>query len=770
MPTCPFCNKNVALDAVFCRECGKSLKDVVKCPKCGSALSKGAKFCNKCGATLPITCPQCGGALILGAKFCNKCGSSLPSTLWLDANICLKCNAPLKPGAKFCTKCGSACKQAEVENSQKFEKQVSENASVVNPSLKYPSQRLKENPKTPEVADTFAKEEPISVTEPVKTKEDVIPAPVTEEVKTEAPKEISTEEKNKTPVSADTFEKEETASLIESVKIKEESSEKSSGKDNKSKNLFLGIGVFFVFLVGGIISFILLWDSDPLNAYYQDEFEYQMIVDSRDGQKYRTIQVGSQNWMAQNLNYAANGSICDSCELYGRLYTYETAKNSCPTGYTLPTLADLKILKSAVGNANALFSKKGWENQGVDENGMAIIPGGFFSIQDGIIKRRGEMAGFWSITDYDEFAVRVKLDNYSSDISFGGLKKQYGFSVRCISEGTSINSKENDIVIDSRNEKILETITIGNQKWLASNMDVKLKKSYCPYDSDSYCESYGRLYEWSAAKNACPKGYRLPNAADFDQLSSSMEKETFNPLYAGFRNKDNTELFGVRANFWTASADGERAVYFYSKPEETTFLPSTFNKKAAMSVRCIEGVLEQDFNYSYITDERDNQVYKTVQIGNQEWMAENLNFALDGTYCYDNDEANCEKYGRLYVWTDAANLCPEGWHLPTDEEWIELKNYVSNNGNEKIGTNLRSIDHWKSGPGTDLFGLALVPSGCYLSTKDSFVRLGERAYIWSATEFDSDSVSHWAVMGDMEDLLRVTVYKKQARAVRCIRD
>lgn len=573
-----------------------------------------------------------------------------------------------------------------------------------------------------------------------------------------------------TPVSADTFEKEDTASLIESVKIKEESSEKSSGKDNKSKNLFLGIGVFFVFLVGGIISFILLWDSDPLNAYYQDEFEYQMIVDSRDGQKYRTIQVGSQNWMAQNLNYAANGSICDSCELYGRLYTYETAKNSCPTGYTLPTLADLKILKSTVGYANALFSKKGWENQGVDENGMAIIPGGFFSIQDGIIKRRGEMAGFWSITDYDEFAVRVKLDNYSSDISIGGLKKQYGFSVRCISEETSINSKENDIVIDSRNKKILETITIGNQKWLASNIDVKLKKSYCPYDSDSYCESYGRLYEWSAAKNACPKGYRLPNAADFAQLSSSMEKETFNPLYAGFRNKNNTELFGKKADFWTASVDGKRAVYFYSKPEETTFLPSTFNKKAAMSVRCIEGVLEQDFNYSYITDERDNQVYKTVKIGNQEWMAENLNFALDGTYCYDNDEANCEKYGRLYVWTDAANLCPEGWHLPTDEEWIELKNYVSNNGNEKIGTNLRSIDHWKSGPGTDLFGLALVPSGCYLSTKDSFVRLGERAYIWSATEFDSDSVSHWTVTGDMEDLLRVTVYKKQARAVRCIRD
>ncbi len=94
-----------------------------------------------------------------------------------------------------------------------------------------------------------------------------------------------------------------------------------------------------------------------------------------------------------------------------------------------------------------------------------------------------------------------------------------------------------------------------------------------------------------------------------------------------------------------------------------------------------------------MTDSRDGKKYKTVKIGEQVWMAENLNYETAGSICYEND-SSCIKYGRLYTWTDAMNnekgcnyserekcgdvqgVCPDGWHLPKDSEWSELHDYV----------------------------------------------------------------------------------------------
>jgi len=79
------------------------------------------------------------------------------------------------------------------------------------------------------------------------------------------------------------------------------------------------------------------------------------------------------------------------------------------------------------------------------------------------------------------------------------------------------------------------------------------------------------------------------------------------------------------------------------------------------------------------TDPRDKKTYKTVKIGKQTWMAENLNYNAKGSKCYDNKPDNCEKYGRLYDWNEAVKACPKNWHLPTQAEWTELMNFLVSN-------------------------------------------------------------------------------------------
>ena len=138
-------------------------------------------------------------------------------------------------------------------------------------------------------------------------------------------------------------------------------------------------------------------------------------------------------------------------------------------------------------------------------------------------------------------------------------------------------------------------------------------------------------------------------------------------------------------------------------------------------------------------DSRDGKVYKTVKIGEQVWMAENLAYApASGNYwAYDNDDANVEIYGYLYDWQTAKNVCPAGWHLPSDEEWTELTDYLGGNAGGKLkatGTIGSGTGLWyaPNTGATNETGFTALPGG-YRYGDGAFDYVGYHGYWWSAT-------------------------------------
>ena len=171
-------------------------------------------------------------------------------------------------------------------------------------------------------------------------------------------------------------------------------------------------------------------------------------------------------------------------------------------------------------------------------------------------------------------------------------------------------------------------------------------------------------------------------------------------------------------------------------------------------------------------DSRDGHVYRTVTIGNQVWMAQNLNYAdsnktegLKGNVkCYSDNDDRCKVAGRLYTWAAAMDslglfnaygqgcgngawcwpiypvqgVCPDGWHLPSKNEWKTLRTAVSG-GDDLYDSLLISLVGWEKNNGTDVVGFSALPAGFYNSEKKKFDGVGERAHFWSSSEFSYES-------------------------------
>lgn len=212
-----------------------------------------------------------------------------------------------------------------------------------------------------------------------------------------------------------------------------------------------------------------------------------------------------------------------------------------------------------------------------------------------------------------------------------------------------------------------------------------------------------------------------------------------------------------------------------------------------------------------IVKDKDGNVYKTIKIGEQVWMAQNLNVQTENSWCYDDDPANCETYGRLYAWSVAKSVCPEGWHLPNKDEYETLINFVG--GVSTAGKVLKSKSGWHSrdndkelsaavdslfksmgfgstankeqkskavldtnGNGTDDFGFSALPAGYRFYQENYFNYIGWTSFavFWCSMDDNSGDAYNMRLQNIADsaymDLCNKDCIKDLALSVRCVKD
>jgi len=553
--------------------------------------------------------------------------------------------------------------------------------------------------------------------------------------------------------------------------------------------------------------------------------------------------VGNQTWLAENLNYDANGSKCyenkeSNCQKYGRLYNWNTAKSACPKGWHLPSAVEWQILVNiAGGNYTAgkkLKATSGWGKNdngksanGTDAIGFSALPGGY-SLPNGDFINGDDFGTWWTANEYYVSNAYIKYMSYNNDsVNSYHYDKNHLFSVRCLHLGNSDNAEpeigkpqainkdadnnssnqkiediKKDSFIDTRDNKEYKTVVIGTQTWMAENLNYDADGSKCYNNNPDLCQKYGKLYNWNAALEACPSGWHLPDKREWNILTASIGGEDkwgklkdpsgFFALPGGLGTGNTFKDAGNYGSWWSSSE--VNSDYAYNRYMIGVKYEGHGSSKSLLySVRCVQDfssngevearVKAADVQSGSFKDRRDNKTYKTVKIGEQTWMAENLNYNANGSKCYENKPANCKKYGKLYNWKTALKACPSGWHLPDTTDWNVLTTTIG--GKEMGGKFLKATSGWDwdtwngvSGDGTDDYGFSALPGGYCLWSGD-FCNVGLSGVWWTSNERNGcgngkESCAYKRIMNNSststDDVVSSYDYKSALLSVRCLQN
>ena len=448
------------------------------------------------------------------------------------------------------------------------------------------------------------------------------------------------------------------------------------------------------------------------------------FVDSRDCRRYRAVKIGGDVWMAENLNYEApSDSWCSedkesNCKKYGRLYDWETAKGICPAGWHLSTGDEWDRMLTAIG------SKKG-----------------------------GRMGDDW-------VGASKKLKAKSG---WGWGKKyngtdDYGFAALPGGERYGSGEFEEPGKPDSRGYWWTARENNGSS---AYRREISNYGDYV-FDGTSFKESGYSVRCVSDDGEIVKAGER--GAFSFAVTAGSGGTATAAPLKDAYAVGERVTLTAVPDDGYVfAGWTGARVT-------DSASLVTTATVRSDMTV----AANFRRIDYGTLTDERDGKTYRALKIGRQTWMAENLNYkpkASEGkSSCLDGKESNCAKYGRLYDWRTATEVCPSGWYLPSFDDWNKLTVYVG--GANVAGKRLKSASGWVGesgyrGTGTDDYGFSALPGG---GEPDRFENDNIFGAWWTTTKmYDIDPVNARITL-HQDRLSGLATDMSDMYSVRCLLD
>jgi len=425
--------------------------------------------------------------------------------------------------------------------------------------------------------------------------------------------------------------------------------------------------------------------GENINWYIEYDLD-KIIYDERDIESYKTVKLGKQNWMAENLNYVASeGSWAynndeSMGQVYGRLYNWETANEVCPAGWKLPSDNDWKELEAFLGMDSSELDSYGY--RGTDEGGKLKATGvehwmtpnigatnvyGFNALGAGCYWGNfyylKKSAYYWTSSIYPKYNLGIlrRLDNNFSVIGKEPDDKSGGLSVRCIQE-------------------IPEPVAQGN----VFKPDITKPGTYVYY---------------------------------ITQTINGTESQPDTVVLTVIFNPPKSEDVSIcEGELPVINAEGENIKWY-------------------------------DVPLNHFIDTRDGQLYRTTEMNGQNWMAENFNYyTSSGSWYYETDSISySDPYGRLYNWETANEVCPNGWRLPSDNDWKDLEVFLGMDVSELNRFGLRGtdeggklkskgFDHWlpPNEGAINAYGFNAMGAGnCIYSDCSS---LKEKAYFWTSTE------------------------------------
>ncbi len=355
-----------------------------------------------------------------------------------------------------------------------------------------------------------------------------------------------------------------------------------------------------------VFTTLILFSTLPAGAQ-----EYGSFTDSRDGTSYKTVQIGRETWLAENMKYVAEKLSCSvdiqhggSIKNDGCLYTWADAHKVCPAGWHLPSKVEFTRLLINVGQGKEgsdNLRDNSWEN-GANGSGFGARPAGY--AESGNYFKFGAGAYFWSTTECDGAdAAAASLSLFAGSVTAQKCHSRVTemLSVRCVkdSEGSAQAT-----FIDKRDGSKYKTVEIAGRTWMAENM--KYISAALDYKITKSPKEYGYLYNFEDAKKVCPAGWELPSKVDFDKLLSVTDRgqkgsdnlrdklwengqnvSGFGALPAGYCDKSGCVPFDTAAYFWSSTErDSGRGYGLYVDVGKVTV--NNGKKGSYLSVRCVK--------------------------------------------------------------------------------------------------------------------------------------------------------------------------------------